>query len=70
MIIDLHGMREDEAMGIILTAIMDIQNNEGMTIEIITGNGQVLKGLVMDLVSEEGLSYEYIGNNYGSLLIS
>ena len=69
MIIDLHGMIEQEAIGHILSAIFEIHNNENLEIEMITGNGQVLKNLVIDMAEEEGLLWRYEGSNYGSMII-
>ena len=69
MVIDLHGMIEQEAIGYVLSAVFDVKNTEGLEIEIITGNGHVLKDLVIDMVEEEGLSWRHEGSNYGSMII-
>lgn len=65
--IDLHGLTEEEANGIVLTAFLSLKENEEL--EIITGNGIVLKDVVLDLVKEENLNYRYENNNYGAIIV-
>jgi len=65
--IDLHGYREEEIMGPVLSAIYSLR--EGEEIEIITGNGQVLRDVVLEIIQEEQVAYKYEGNNYGAIII-
>ncbi len=67
--IDLHGLIEQEAIGPILSAIFDVQNNEDMEIEIITGNGYVLRDLVIEMAEEDGIQWRNDGSNTGAIII-
>ena len=65
--IDLHGLTEDQAISATLTAFLSLGPNEEL--EIITGNGIVIKDVVFDLIKEEQLNYRYENNNYGSIIV-
>ena len=66
--IDLHGLTESEAIPKISMAFMDLENGHS-SIEIVTGNGQVLGNLVFDMASREGYRAEYNGSNTGSIIV-
>ena len=67
MIIDLHGMTEQEAIGVIMTALMSFEEGYEDELEIITGNGHVLTRVVEDYLDEEG--FEYSIKNHGSYIV-
>ena len=65
--IDLHNLNESEAISATLTAFLSLKENEQL--EIITGNGIVLKDVVLELINEENLNYKYENNNFGSIIV-
>ena len=66
--VDLHGCTENEATGIILSAMMSLYEY-GDEVEFIVGKGIVLGDVVFDLASREGLYANYNGNNTGSIIV-
>lgn len=69
MLIDLHGMDESDATGAILSSLFSLDTNEDLEIEIITGNGLVLRDLAIELVEEHGLSWRHENGNTGSIIV-
>lgn len=70
MIIDLHGMTENEAVMAISGALVSLEMDEYLDeIEIITGNGYVLKRVLLDILDEEGLAYSQSSYNSGSFTV-
>lgn len=67
MIIDLHGLTEQEAIPTILGALFSLDLNDETEVEIITGNGFVLKRVLEEILEEEGYPFELI--NSGSYII-
>ena len=68
MTVDLHGYRETEAMGIILSSMMSLESSVD-EIEFIVGKGIVLGDLVFELAEQEGYYASYNGGNTGSIII-
>lgn len=66
--VDLHGCTENEATGIILSAMMSL-NYDGDEIEFIVGKGIVLGDLVFDLADSQGFYSSYNGSNTGSIIV-
>lgn len=69
MILDLHGYTEEEAIPEILTAIFSWEEDEYIDLEIITGNGNVLKRVLEEILEEENISWSHKNNNYGSYIL-
>lgn len=67
MRIDLHGLTEQEAIPVILSAFLSIELGDEDEVEIITGNGFVLKRVLQELAHEEGFSLEAV--NSGSYIV-
>jgi len=65
--IDLHGFTEQEVYGAVYGAIMSLLPGEEL--EIITGNGEVIKDVVLEILNEENLDYRFEGSNYGAIII-
>jgi len=55
--LDLHRTRHDDAGRKVIHFIEDSWGS-GEEVEIITGNSQRMKGLVMNVLDEYGLSYQ------------
>ena len=53
MIIDLHGLTEQEAVGEILTGIMSFESDTCDFVEFITGRGEVLTRVVEEMLEKE-----------------
>ncbi len=69
MIIDLHGMIEYEAISAVLVALTSFEDSGHDELEIITGNGQVLRDVAIELIEDEGFQWRTEGNNYGSIIV-
>ncbi len=67
--IDLHGLSENDAIGIISVALFEIEIGDVDSIEFITGKGDVLTRVLEDLVSDSGLEYKRNPNNMGSYIV-
>ncbi|WKX02729.1 hypothetical protein [Candidatus Mycoplasma mahonii] len=70
MTIDLHGYTEEESIPVILGAFLEFESNPDLTIELITGNGYVLRDVAIELIEEEGLVWSLLGKNTGALMIT
>lgn len=71
MTIDLHGQIEQEAIGSILGALWTFVNNKDLNyLEIITGKGQVLRDLAIELIEEEELKWNFKNNNQGVIIVN
>ena len=57
LIIDLHGLTEQEAIGQIMSALISLELEECEEIEFITGKGHVLTRVVEELVEEHNMNY-------------
>ena len=68
-IIDLHGLTESEALPQIILAIMEVENDMAFSVEIITGNGYVLKDILIDELNKTDLNYYHPNGNSGSFII-
>ena len=62
-------MTEAEATGAIYAAISDIEFGHATEYEIVTGNGIVLKDLLLDILYEEDVDYRQSKNNRGSFTV-
>ncbi len=70
MIIDLHGLTEEEATSKILFSIWEFEENDFEDeLEIITGRGDVLTRVTEELLEEKGWSWKHYNNNLGSYII-
>ena len=69
MILDLHGLTEEEAVPKILSGIISLEMDEVYELEIITGRGHVLTRVVEELLEEHDLTWTHKNNNYGSYII-
>ncbi|NQZ66111.1 MAG: hypothetical protein HRT99_02745 [Mycoplasmatales bacterium] len=56
--IDLHGLTEIDATGIILSALIELEEGYVDYIEFITGRGYVLTRVLEDLIDESKFRYE------------
>ena len=66
--IDLHNLIEHEAISKIEMAILTFNDtDEYDELEIITGNGEVLKDVTIDILSDNNLDYEFLNN--GCILV-
>ncbi len=54
MVIDLHGMLEFEAISAVLMGLTAFEDSGHDELEIITGNGQVLRDVAIELIEDEG----------------
>ena len=68
-IIDLHGLTEEEALPKIAFAIFDIEMGNVFSVEIITGNGYVLKDVLLEELEKTNLNYYHVNGNTGSFII-
>ena len=67
-IIDLHNLIEYEAISQIEMAILTFNDSDEYDeLEIITGNGDVLKDVAIDILSDNNLDYEF--SNIGCILV-
>lgn len=69
MIIDLHGLTESEAILEIDAALWEFDESHENTLEIITGNGIVLKGLAIDCLNQGDYSWEQPSYNKGTIIV-
>lgn len=69
MRIDLHGMYEDEAIGAIISALISFEHSNHETMEIITGNGHVLKDVAIEEIIDYGYDYYISPRNLGSIIV-
>lgn len=64
--IDLHGLTEIEATGVIMTSLIELEENNVEYIEFITGRGGILTMVLEELVEESDFDYEINPYNKGS----
>lgn len=69
MVVDLHGMTEQEAVGVILMKLLDFDNSDLDEMEFITGRGYVLTRVLEETLEDEGYDYSPSPNNSGSYII-
>ena len=69
MILDLHGMTEEESIGPILSAIISFEYGDVDYVEFITGRGIVLTRAVEEALEDAGIAWQHENNNYGSYVI-
>ena len=69
MIIDLHGLTEAEALLEIDSALWEFDESHEDTLEIITGNGIVLKGVVIDYLNQGDYAWEQPSYNRGTVIV-
>ncbi len=69
MRVDLHGMTEIEATSAILCALIPLDDNEVDEVEIITGNGYVIKRVLLEILEEGGYGYSQSSHNHGSFVV-
>lgn len=70
MRIDLHGMYEDEAIMAIHGALISFEFSNHETMEIITGNGYVLKDVAIEEILDYGYSYYVAPGNNGTIIVT
>ena len=69
MIIDLHGMTEEESIGPILSAIISFEYGDVEFVEFITGNGNILTRIVEESLDDAGIPWKHNNGNTGSYII-
>lgn len=69
MIIDLHGMTEEESIGPILSAILSFEYGDVDFVEFITGRGYVLTRIVEESLEEANIYWVHENGNIGSYII-
>ena len=70
MMIDLHGLTQDEAIGKIQNAIFSARRNNYSFINIITGNGTgTLKYLLEEYCNNNNLEYKKINSGHYKIYI-
>lgn len=69
MMIDLHGLTESEALLELDSALWEFDSSHEDTLEIITGNGIVLKGVAIDYLNGQGYSWDHPYGNGGSITV-
>lgn len=70
MIYDLHGLTENEAIIEIDTILWEFEENGYEEIEIITGNGTVLKNLAIEEIEKYGFDWRHPQHNQGSIIVT
>lgn len=70
LFVDLHGLTEMEAILEIDSVLISLKTSqyEDEAI-IITGKGQVLRPLAIDMIEAEGFDWEYDDPNTGTILV-
>ena len=69
MIVDLHGMTEEESIGPILSAILSFEYGDVDFVEFITGRGTVLTRAVEEALEDAHIFWEHPNGNTGCYLI-
>lgn len=69
MFIDLHGLTESEAISKVEMKLMDFQAAHEDSLEIVTGNGIVIKDTVIDILNDHGLKWSFKGSNTGAIIV-
>lgn len=69
MIVDLHGLTESEALLELDSALWEFDTSHEDTLEIITGNGIVLKGVTIDYLNGHDYPWEHPYGNSGSITV-
>lgn len=69
MRLDLHGFTESEALLKLDAILWEFEESHHSTLEIITGKGIVLQGLVEDELRKRKLNWEHPFGNTGKFII-
>ena len=69
MVIDLHGLTEAEAIPKVESFIYSFINSDQFEATIITGNGIVLKDVVIEAIQENNLHWKQKNHNKGALIV-
>ena len=69
MILDLHGMTEEESIGPILSAIISFEYGDVDYVEFITGRGIVLTRTVEEALEDAHIPWQHENGNTGSYII-
>lgn len=68
--IDLHYLTEQEAVGKIILALYELSSSDFLEkLKIITGKGQVLNDLAIELIEQQGFEWQCEHQNCGSLIV-
>ena len=69
MLIDLHGYEENEAFLTLDAFLFEFEESDENECTIITGNGIVIKPMVIDELEKRLLNWKYENNNEGAIIV-
>lgn len=67
--IDLHGLIEYEALMELDAALLSLEFSNEDTLEVITGNGFVLKGMAIEHLQRNHWDFEIPTHNSGCIIV-